>query len=106
MLCFSDDGRGLNLGGIAAKAEKKGLLPAGHTAPPEAVSELIFQPGFSTQDRASESSGRGIGMDAVRSMMQDLGGDVSLSLAAESQGFRPFVFELHFPRAVGEAKSA
>ena len=93
VLQFSDDGAGLDLDRIRAKARALGL------ADPEAVlsdkdaSDLIFAPGFSTADSLTELAGRGVGMDVVRSEAQALGGRVVID-SKPGQGTR---FTIHLP---------
>jgi hypothetical protein len=68
---FRDDGAGLNLPRIRAKGVALGLIDANHQATDAELANLIFSPGFSTADSITELSGRGVGMDVVRS--EDLG---------------------------------
>ena len=75
-VAFSDDGGGLHLDRIRANAIAKGLLPAGAALSDEEAASLIFAPGFSTADQVTEVSGRGIGMDVVRSEVNALGGRI------------------------------
>lgn len=75
---FSDDGRGLDLERIRARAEAAGLLEP-HAWPSDAeLRELVFHPGFSTAQDVTELAGRGIGMDVVRSEAAGLGGRVAI----------------------------
>ena len=78
-----DDGAGLNSKAIVAKAQQRGLIASGEGLSDEAVAELIFQPGFSTAEVATDLSGRGVGMDVVRRNVSDLGGNV---VVRSSQG--------------------
>ena len=72
-----DDGRGLDRERILAKARERGL--AVPEQPTDAqVWDLIFQAGFSTADAVTDLSGRGVGMDVVRSNIRQLGGSVQL----------------------------
>jgi chemotaxis family two-component system sensor histidine kinase/response regulator PixL len=74
-----DDGQGLNLQKIYAKAVQLGLLSADNTSiPSNQLFEFLFQPGFSTTDKVNEISGRGIGLDIVRSQLQALNGSVTV----------------------------
>ena len=79
---FRDDGAGLNLARIRAKGEALGLIP--HDAQPSdaELANLIFSPGFSTADEITELSGRGVGMDVVRSEVNAMGGRVETATAA------------------------
>lgn len=73
-----DDGAGLNEEKIFSKAVEKGLVEADADLSPEKIHELIFLPGFSTADVVSDISGRGVGMDVVRSNITGLGGSVEI----------------------------
>ncbi|KOP27278.1 chemotaxis protein CheY [Hapalosiphon sp. MRB220] len=74
-----DDGRGVNLQKIHTKAVQLGLLSADNTSiTSNQLLEFLFQPGFSTTDQVSEISGRGIGLDIVRSQLQALNGSVTV----------------------------
>ncbi len=75
-----DDGRGVDPARVARKAAERGLIDTAEVAgvDPARAAELIFTPGFSTAEHMSEVSGRGVGMDAVRAKVRDLGGDVRL----------------------------
>lgn len=86
---FSDDGAGLDLERIRARAVAQGLLAEGAELAPGAAAQLIFQPGFSTAAGLTELSGRGIGMDVVRSEVQALGGRIETqSRPGEGTSFR------------------
>jgi two-component system, chemotaxis family, sensor histidine kinase and response regulator PixL len=78
---IEDDGRGLNLEKIGQKAVNIGMITAEDLAAMDknSIAELIFQPGFSTASQVSELSGRGVGLDVVRSQLQALKGTVSVS---------------------------
>jgi chemosensory pili system protein ChpA (sensor histidine kinase/response regulator) len=71
-----DDGGGLDLAAIRARAEALGLREAGQPASDDELAQLIFTPGFSTAAAVTELAGRGIGMDVVRSEVAALGGRV------------------------------
>lgn len=78
VITVQDDGRGVDPDRVAAVAVKRGLISAEEAEAvdvPHAI-ELLFSAGFSTADRATDVSGRGVGMDAVRSRIRELGGDV------------------------------
>ena len=74
-----DDGRGFDLARLEARGLELGLLEPGERADPERLLRLSLEPGFSTQDQASQISGRGVGMDVVRSEVESLGGEIHLS---------------------------
>ena len=74
----SDDGRGMDPAVIRRKAYEKGIIgeEALESLDDQAALQLIFAPGFSTAERVSDVSGRGVGMDAVRAMVRRVGGEV------------------------------
>jgi two-component system, chemotaxis family, sensor histidine kinase and response regulator PixL len=76
-----DDGRGLNLGQIRSRVLELGWLSPleAASASKEQLLEFIFEPGFSTTNCVSELSGRGMGLDVVRSQLRSLRGSVSVS---------------------------
>jgi two-component system, chemotaxis family, sensor kinase CheA len=84
-----DDGAGINREKVLKKAVERGLISEADAAamPDERVSDLIFQPGFSTAETVSDVSGRGVGMDVVRRNIQDLGGSVEIT-SRQGQGSR------------------
>jgi two-component system chemotaxis sensor kinase CheA len=81
VISVSDDGRGLDPDRIRAKALAKGLINEAEAKlmSLQQISELIWQPGFSTAERVTEVSGRGMGMDIVRFKIEQLNGTVELS---------------------------
>jgi len=78
-VAFSDDGGGLPLGKIRAKAIANGIIGADDAMSQSDAANLIFMPGFSTAEKVTELSGRGIGMDIVRSEVNSLGGRIETS---------------------------
>jgi len=80
LLQVTDDGRGIDPTVIRHKAFEKRLMPTEELAAltDEQVVELVFAPGFSTSAELSDISGRGIGMDVVRTAVEQIGGRVSL----------------------------
>ena len=76
---FSDDGGGLDLSGIRAKALAQGQINADQVLTDEQLANLIFNSGLSTASAVSEMAGRGIGMDVVRTEVNALGGRIELS---------------------------
>lgn len=69
-----DDGRGLDLEKIREKSIERGLIEKDKTYTEEEIRNLIFLPGLSTHDKATDISGRGVGMDVVRKNIEKLGG--------------------------------
>ncbi|MEN0065502.1 MAG: ATP-binding protein, partial [Myxococcota bacterium] len=80
MVLIQDDGRGLDRQGILDKAIRQGLITPEVSAelPDRDVWELVFKSGFSTASGVSEISGRGVGMEVVRSSIVALGGTVRI----------------------------
>jgi two-component system chemotaxis sensor kinase CheA len=74
----SDDGAGVNTERVLKKAREKGLVEPDAVLSEDEISNLIFLPGFSTAEKISDISGRGVGMDVVRRNIQDLGGRITL----------------------------
>jgi chemosensory pili system protein ChpA (sensor histidine kinase/response regulator) len=93
LITLSDDGRGINLAGIRAKAVEQGLLAADAEATPAQLIELIFAQGFSTASEVTQVSGRGIGMDVVRNEIASLGGRVE----ATSEAGKGTTFSIYLP---------
>jgi two-component system chemotaxis sensor kinase CheA len=76
---LSDDGRGLDEEKVIQKAEEKGLIQPGEILTTQQIHNLVFQPGFSTVDKVTEISGRGVGMDVVRKSIEQLRGKVDFT---------------------------
>lgn len=100
---ISDDGRGIDAQRLKTKALQQGILDAEEAArmtDTEAL-ELIFRPGFSTADEITEISGRGVGLDVVRSVMQRLKGSVEVA----SQPGQGTTFRLKLPLTLAIIKA-
>jgi two-component system, chemotaxis family, sensor kinase CheA len=80
-ITVEDDGRGLNRTKILAKAAKQGLISENEKLTDEQIWPLIFKPGFSTADKITDVSGRGVGMDVVKRNIEALGGTVGIKTA-------------------------
>ncbi|MCC6475563.1 chemotaxis protein CheA [bacterium] len=93
VITLQDDGRGLNRDKILAKAIEKGLVEAGSQLTDKEIFALIFLPGFSTADKVTDVSGRGVGMDVVRTNIEKLRGSVEID-SAVGQGS---VFRIRLP---------
>jgi two-component system chemotaxis sensor kinase CheA len=80
VITVEDDGRGVDVEQVRAHAIERGIVDRDEAALLDdgGVVELLFHPGFSTTDVATEVSGRGVGMDAVRAMCREWGGDVTI----------------------------
>jgi two-component system chemotaxis sensor kinase CheA len=78
LIRISDDGKGLNTEAIRKKAIEKGVITQDQVLSENELNQLIFAPGFSTAERVTELSGRGVGMDVVRQNIEALRGSVSI----------------------------
>jgi two-component system chemotaxis sensor kinase CheA len=86
-ISVSDDGRGIDPAAVARKALERGVITAeqAEAFDMRAAIETLFAAGFSTAEVTSDISGRGVGMDAVRTTIRELGGEVSL-LSEQGRG--------------------
>jgi two-component system, chemotaxis family, sensor kinase CheA len=75
---LSDDGRGIDRARVLDKARRQGLIAEGVTPPPDEIVNLIFLPGFSTAEKVTAVSGRGVGMDVVKRNIERLRGQVQI----------------------------
>ena len=78
----ADDGRGLSVQRILAKAIERGLVSPDDNLSEDQICNLIFQPGFSTTDQVTDLSGRGVGMDIVNQAIAGIGGSVKVTSVA------------------------
>lgn len=88
---INDDGKGISKDVILSKAIEKGLLKESEASqyPPHEILNFIFMPGFSTAKQVSNVSGRGVGMDVVRTNIEKIGGSVEIrSQEGEGSQFR------------------
>jgi two-component system chemotaxis sensor kinase CheA len=76
VISVQDDGRGLNLEKIRSKGVRNGLISEDEELSEDEIQKLIFQPGFSTADKISDISGRGVGLDVVQESIKNLKGDI------------------------------
>ena len=90
-----DDGQGLDRNRIYQKALKMGLSPC--LPQNDQIFQFIFHPGLSTKSEVSDLSGRGVGMDVVRSTISSLGGEISVN----SEQGKGTVITLTLPMAIG-----
>ncbi|MDE2439810.1 MAG: Hpt domain-containing protein [Betaproteobacteria bacterium] len=92
ILAMSDDGKGLDVERIRARAEAMGLLQPGQAADEATLYDFIFQPGFSTAAELTQLAGRGVGMDVVKTEVAELGGRIEiLSTAGKGTTFRLYL---------------
>ena len=97
----ADDGQGLNFDAIRAKAQQRGLMPEGVQFGDDEVARFIFEPGFSTAEKLTQSAGRGVGMDVVASEVKQLGGTLELR-SEPGQGTR-FTIRLPLSLSLSQA---
>ena len=90
---FSDDGAGLDIARVRQKAVETGVLQENEEISDEQATQLIFAPGLSTAQEVTEISGRGVGLDVVRSEITALGGRVDVT-SVPGRGVR---FTIHLP---------
>ncbi len=88
-----DDGDGLNREKILEKALKQGLIQPGQNLPDSELFQLIFEPGFSTADKITNISGRGVGMDVVKRNIEALRGNTNI----ESRDGEGMSIRIHLP---------
>jgi len=79
---ISDDGAGLDFAKIRQKAVEKGLFAPGEEVKEEDLVQVIFAPGFSTAEKVSEISGRGVGLDVVKNNIGALSGAIDVESVA------------------------
>jgi chemotaxis protein histidine kinase CheA/CheY-like chemotaxis protein len=91
-----DDGRGLDYGAIRSAAEKRGVIEPGQEVSEEELKRFILRPNFSTRTVTTQTSGRGVGMDAVYAQVIAMGG----TLTMESESGRGTAMELRVPLPV------
>jgi chemotaxis protein histidine kinase CheA len=93
VITITDDGAGLKRDAILSKAISLGLLKSGESYADQEIYNQVFAPGFSTSQVLTETSGRGVGMDVVRSKIVEVGGAVTIS----SKKGKGTVIELKLP---------
>lgn len=100
-LTLSDDGRGLALARIRAIAAERGWMASDEAIDDETVARFIFRAGFSTAKAVTEVSGRGVGMDAVKEMLEREHGRIELRFTDDRRGadFRRFQTIVHLPES-------
>jgi chemosensory pili system protein ChpA (sensor histidine kinase/response regulator) len=103
VVSVSDDGAGIDPQKVKAKAIKQGLLTAAQAQrmSRSEVYELLFMPGFSTQEQATEYAGRGVGMNVVQTSLQEIRGTVSI----DSTIGKGTVFTIRLPLVLSISKA-
>jgi two-component system chemotaxis sensor kinase CheA len=93
VITLRDDGRGLDRHKIQGKAVERGLAKTGVPLSDQQIHRLLFMPGFTTADNVTDVSGRGVGLDVVRTNVEALRGSVEI-LSKDGQGC---VFSIRLP---------
>ncbi len=101
-IIVSDDGAGLDKDRILTKAKSRGLIKEGEeeNLKDERIWDFIFQPGFSTSDKVTDISGRGVGLDIVRRNIAKINGDIEIK-TRKDQG-ASFILKLPLTIAIIE----
>lgn len=97
---FWDDGAGLDLNKIRKKAIDAGMIKQNKPLGERQIAEFIFAPGLSTASNVTEIAGRGVGMDAIRKSLKDVGGSVRIAFTDKSKNRgknKPFKFVFELP---------
>ena len=95
---IKDDGAGIDVEKVKRKAIEKGLIHPDKVLSDQDAYQLIMQPGFSTADKISNISGRGVGLDVVKTMIQNLKGTISVN-SAKGKG-TSFIIKLPLTLAI------
>ncbi|MFD1849054.1 chemotaxis protein CheA [Oceanobacillus bengalensis] len=92
---IEDDGAGINRDKVQAKAIEKGLVTKAHaeTLSDDEIAQFILASGFSTADKVSDISGRGVGLDVVKNKIEALGGQINI----ETQSGKGSIFSIQLP---------
>jgi chemotaxis protein histidine kinase CheA len=93
----SDDGRGVDEATLRAVAIARGALPADSALTGAALLQVLFSPGFSTRDEITQTSGRGVGLDVVRTVVEDLSGTIEV----RAEPGRGTTFTISLPVTLG-----
>ncbi len=99
-LSFFDNGPGLNLQKLDLKGQSLGFVKAG--ASDQAIANLIFANGLSTTSEVTSISGRGVGLDAVKAIVDELGGGIQVEFTTTERlsGYRKFKFLINLPPTI------
>ena len=93
LICVGDDGNGINLEKLKAKAIEKKIISAEEILTEQATLDLVFQSELSTAQKITEISGRGIGLDVVKTLVEKSGGTIRV----ESRKEKGTIFEVFLP---------
>jgi two-component system chemotaxis sensor kinase CheA len=99
----SDDGRGIDIEKVKAKAVEKGIYTAEQVndLSKDKILDLLFRPGFSTTDKVTDISGRGVGLDVVKNKIESLNG--SIEILSEINKGTKFIIKLPLTLAIIQA---
>lgn len=104
-LSYQDDGRGLALQRIRQKAIENEVIADADTLSAAQIANLIFHSGFSTAEKISEVSGRGVGMDAVKEFVKRENGNITIEFLESNvdagADYVPFIIVIRFPSSMG-----
>lgn len=89
-LHIRDDGKGLHLTKICQQASERGIALNFDAWDRNSIANLIFETGLSTKDQVTEISGRGVGMTAVRKLLQEIGGEAFIVLDETNLAREPY----------------
>lgn len=97
---YQDDGRGLDLKKIKQRAQAMNLWDATRHYSNQEIARFILSSGLSTKDQVSDISGRGLGMDAVQTLLSEAGGNIGIEVSdlSDDADFRPCSFMLSLPK--------
>jgi chemosensory pili system protein ChpA (sensor histidine kinase/response regulator) len=101
VIAVEDDGRGIDVKAVRARAKERGLLKDGRNLTDEEALQLVLEPGFSTAASVTQHAGRGVGMDVVVAEIKKLGGAL-FTKSTPGQGVR-FTIHLPFTLAISQA---
>jgi len=96
VLTISDDGKGINVNAVRKKAIERGLMDEKSELPDHDIMQFILEAGFSTAEKVTQISGRGVGMDVVSSEIKQMGG----ALMIRSEVGKGSTFEIRLPFTV------
>ena len=99
IITVNDDGPGLNIQKIKEKAVEAGQLKSGEEDP-QTLANMVFLSGVSTAKEVTDVSGRGVGMDAVKSFLKGMGGDIEIKFLNDKKNnsdFIPFCWVIKIP---------
>jgi two-component system chemotaxis sensor kinase CheA len=100
-ISIEDDGSGINAEKVRKKAIEKKLIGESRILSMQEIYDLLFTPGFSTADKVSDVSGRGVGLDVVKKALENLNGGVQIE--SEPKKFTRFIIKIPLTLAIIQA---